>query len=159
MKELRLTYLATFFIVALFLSTVPSGLCHVSPQNVLASKNLTEGVWNKNSLQYLNQIHIKKLWLEVLPISDSNSISHNNTLLASTISRPSINITEPPDHHTILTNFVVINSTTFGSGVGIKKSSTVDRYHEPFIPTRDGNSSIRSLPVVLNVTGSYLVRA
>ena len=102
MKELILTYLATFFIVTLFVSTVPSGLFHVSPQNVLASKNLTEGLWNKNSLQYLNQIHKNKLSLEVLPISDSNSVSHNNTLLSATISRPLISIIETPDHHTLL---------------------------------------------------------
>ena len=111
MKELILTYLVTFFIVTLFVSTVPSGLFHVSPQNVLASKNLTEGVWTKNSLQYLNQIHKNKLSLEVLPISDSNSVSHNNTLLSATISRPLISIIETPDHHTISTNFIIINST------------------------------------------------
>jgi hypothetical protein len=61
MKELRLTYLATFFILALFLSTLSSGL----RQNVLASKNVAEGEWNKNSLQYLNQIQKNKLWTEV----------------------------------------------------------------------------------------------
>ena len=83
MKESRLTYLATFLIVALFLSTGPSGLFHVSPQNVLAGKILT-GVWNKNSLQSLNHNHKNKMWLNVLPISDSNPISHNTTLLSST---------------------------------------------------------------------------
>ncbi|MDQ6863549.1 MAG: hypothetical protein M3044_06970 [Thermoproteota archaeon] len=157
MKELRLTYLATFLIVALFLFTVPSGLFHASPQNVLAGKILT-GVWNKNSLQYLNHIHKNKLWLKVLPISDSNSISDNNTLLSSTCSRPSINISDPTDHHTILTNFIIINSTTFGAGGGIQKSNTADRHHEPSIPIRDANSSIWSFPIVLQETGSYAVK-
>src|ERR1700693_4370215 len=107
MKELSLPYLAIFFIVALFLSTGPSGLFHASLQNVLASKNLTEGIWNKNSLQYLNQIHKNKRWLEVLPISDSSSISHGNTVLSSTLSGPSINT----DHHPILTNFAISSTT------------------------------------------------
>jgi len=136
MKESRLTYLATFFIVALFVSTIPSGLFHAL-QNVLASRILTEGVWNKNSSQYLNQIHKNKLWLEVLPISDSNSISHNNTVLSSTINRPSSNT----DQHPISTNFSII-STIFGFDIGINKSSTVDRCSESSNPTRDGNSPI-----------------
>jgi hypothetical protein len=153
MKELRLTYFAIFFIVALFLSTGPSGLFHASLQNVLASKNLTEGIWNKNSLQYLNQLHKNKRWLEVPPISDSNSISHSNTVLSSTLSGPSINT----DHHTVLTNFD-ISSTTFGSDNGINKSSTADRYSEPSIPIRDGNSPIWSLPIVVNQTGSDVVK-
>ena len=153
MKELRLPYLAIFFIVALFLSTGPSGLFHASLQNLLASKNLTEGIWNKNSLQYLNQIHKNKRWLEVHPISDSSSISYGNTVLSSTLSGPSINT----DHHPILTNFD-ISSTTFGSDIGINKSSSADRYREPSIPIRDGNSSIMSLRIVVNQTGSDVVK-
>ena len=153
MKELRLTYLATFFIVALFLSTGPSGLFHASLQKVLASKNLIEGVWNKNSSQSLNQAHKNKLWLEVIPISDSNSISHNKTVISSTLSSPSINT----DHLSILANFN-INRTTFGSDIGINKSSTADRYSEPSIPIRDRNSPLWSLPVVVNHKGSDVIK-
>ena len=98
------------------------------------------------------------MWLNVLPISDSNPISDNTTLLSSTSSRPSINISDPTDHHTILTNFIIINSTTFGAGVGIRKSNTSDRYHEPSIQIRDANSFIWSLPIVLQETGSYVVK-
>src|SRR5437016_4794377 len=105
MKELSLTSLATFFIVALFLSTMSSGLSHASPQNVLASKNLTEGERNKNALLHINQSHKNKLWqkLQVIPILNSNSISHNNTL-SSAIIHPSNTITNPPDNDIILTN-------------------------------------------------------
>jgi hypothetical protein len=152
MKELRLTYLAAFFIVALVVYTIPSGLFHAL-QNVLASRILTEEVWNKNSSQYLNQIHKNKLWLEVLPISDSNSISHNNTVLSSTINRPSTTT----DHHPISTNFS-ISSTIFGFDIGINKSSTVDRYSESSNGIRDGNSPIWSHPVVRNQTGSDVVK-
>jgi hypothetical protein len=149
MKELSLTSLATFFIVALFLSTISSGLFHASPQNLLASKNLTEGERNKNAVLHLNQIHKNKLWekLQVPPILDSNSISHNNTL-SSAIIHPSITITNPPDNQTILKNFIIINSTASGS-VGIKKSSTADRYHGLAIPITHKNSSRWSFPVLL----------
>src|SRR5438132_12872509 len=65
MKELRLSYLATFFIVALFLSTVPSGLSDASLQDVLARDIITEGAWHKNSSQTLNQVYKHQLSRQV----------------------------------------------------------------------------------------------
>jgi hypothetical protein len=149
MKESSLTSLATFFIVALFLATMSSGLFHVSPQNVLASKNLTEGERNRHALLHSNQIHKNKLWekLQVHPILNSNPISHNNTL-SSAIVHPSITIANPQDNHTLLTNFIITNITASASG-GIKKSSIADRNHGLVIPITHGNSPRWSFPVLL----------
>jgi len=99
MNELSLTSFAMFFIVGLFISTMSSGLVQASPQYVLASKNLTEGEQNKNAVLQLELIHKnKQREKQVIPILDSNSISHNNTL-SSAIIHPSITTTNPPDKY------------------------------------------------------------
>jgi hypothetical protein len=116
MKGLSLTCPLTFIKVALFLSMTSSGLFYVNTQTVYALAS-------------------NKPWenTQVLPLLDSNSISHNN-ILSSTNHRY---------NHTILTNlFPIFNSTTLGSS-GIKKSSTAaDRYHGAAIPITHGNFHI-----------------
>jgi len=98
MNELNLTSFAMFFIVGLFTSTMSSGQVHASPQYVLASKNLTEGDRNKNAVLQLELIHKnKQREKQVIPILDSNSISHNNT--SSAVIHPSITTTNPPDNY------------------------------------------------------------
>jgi hypothetical protein len=136
MRELTLTSLsATFVIVSLLLSVISSGLFHLSPQNVLASKNLEEGEWSKFiSLPGVAQV------------SDSNSISLIKT---SAITNSPNTAGNTSNSHMILTNLIVTNSTTLGPG-GIKESTNPDRYQHQVIPIVYGNSSRGSFPVLFS---------
>lgn len=80
----------------------------------------------------------------------------------------SITITNPPtQNQTILTNFITINGTTSGSGGSGIKEVEVLFSKIPFndtakyklaIPVTQGNWSRWSFPIVLQETGSYLVK-
>src|SRR5690348_17009297 len=126
MRELTLASLsATFLIVSLFLSVISSGPFHLSPQNVLASKNLGEGEWYK----------FVSLPGVTAQVSDFNSISLIKT---SAITNSSNTAGNTSNSHIILTNPIVTNSTTLGPG-DIKESTNPDRYQHQVIPIVYGN--------------------
>src|ERR671923_767130 len=136
-RELTLASLsATFLIASLFLSIISPGLVHLSPQKVLASKNLVEGEWSK----FVSLPGVKAQF------SDFNSISLIKT---SAITNSSNIVGNTSNSHIILTNPTATNSTTLGPG-GIKESTDPNEYQHQVIPIVYRNSSSGSFPILFS---------